>query len=267
MAGLAAPSRYVTTEPPPLLGMIRPVGGVLPLLHFGSTSIKPAFVALIRPTLPCLCDQHRARKVEPQVGAVMGNRWLVRVFLVTWAASLTVVGACLMAGHWIPLPGISGDEVSNSPGFSQSIPAEKWSVLHFIYAECPCSRRVLDHVLATGPSQRLHEQIVLVGGDEAIAIQIRHLGFEVDQITPEQLAGKYAVKAAPMMVVVDPNRKVRYAGGYTSRKQAYEIHYLRIASELLDGKVVERLPVYGCAVSRELKAIVDPLGLKSSSRD
>jgi hypothetical protein len=196
----------------------------------------------------------------------MCAQWFVRVFLVIWAGSLTAVGACLMVSHWVPLPnpevdGLGYREILVRTGGRQ------WSAFHFLYAECPCSRRVLEHVLARSPRHDVREEIVLIGGDAELANRTKNQGFVVDQISPQQLKGKYGVEAAPLLVVVDPQSQVRYAGGYTSRKRAFEIQDMTIVSNLLSDQDVEPLPVYGCAVSKSLQTIVDPLRIKPSSRD
>ena len=196
----------------------------------------------------------------------MCGQWYARVFLVIWATSLTFVGACLMVGHWIPLPTPTSDQLLNgSPALTRV--DGTWSTFHFLYADCPCSRRIFENLVTRSSHQDVNEQIVLVGDAPELASRAKARGFHVDEVAPEELKVKYAVEAAPLLVVVDPRGRVRYCGGYTERKQGFEIKDTVIVSNLLAGEEVESLPVYGCAVSRSLQAVVDPLRIKSSSRD
>lgn len=108
---------------------------------------------------------------------------------------------------------------------------------------------------------------MLIGGDSELATRVAERGYTVDIVSPAELEKKYGVVAAPLLMFIDPQGQLRYSGGYTDRKQGIAIRYNPIVTELLHGKTVEALPVYGCAVSKGLQAIVDPLRLKSSSRN
>jgi hypothetical protein len=199
------------------------------------------------------------------IRAAMNSQWVVRTLLVVWAAAMTMVGACLMVGHWVPLPGPALDNERPS-AFVANLPSQamgQWAVWHFLYADCPCSRRVLEHNLAHSPGEGVWERIVLIGGDAELAARARARGYDVDQVSPEQLKSKYGVEAVPLLVVIDPEQAVRYVGGYTSRKQGLDNQYQRILADLLAGTEVQAIPVYGCAVSQNLRSMVDPLGLKT----
>jgi hypothetical protein len=121
--------------------------------------------------------------------------------------------------------------------------------------------------LERSPQQCVHEHIVLIGGENELAARAQSHGYSVDHVSPEQLKAQYGIEAAPLLAVVDPQRRVRYAGGYTARKQVLDIHDLAIITDLMNGQRVSTLPVYGCAVSKSLQEIVDPLGIKASSAD
>ncbi len=83
------------------------------------------------------------------------------------------------------------------------------------------------------------------------------------EITTEQkLAELYEIDAAPLLVAIDPEGRVRYAGGYTDRKQGPDVRDRQILDALQRGDVVQPLPLYGCAVSKQLRRTLDPLGLK-----
>jgi hypothetical protein len=183
-----------------------------------------------------------------------------------WAGTLCLIVAGLMAGHWIPLP--------HPEAGSQLITAETENAIqstnddaayftfHFLYSDCPCSRRALTQVVKRKPIAFANERIVLVGNNSALETSAIDQGYEVEVVTPETLKSKYGVESAPLLVVTDERGKVRYAGGYTSRKQGLDFQDTRIITDTISGKTVDGLPLYGCAVSKNLKAIIDPLNLK-----
>ncbi len=73
---------------------------------------------------------------------------------------------------------------------------------------------------------------------------------------------KYGIESAPLMIVDDAHGVIRYAGGYTSRKQGLDYQDQAIVHQLLSGAEVDPLPLFGCAVSQRLKQMVDPFRLK-----
>ncbi len=98
--------------------------------------------------------------------------------------------------------------------------------------------------------------------DAALGTRIRAAGFDLETLSTEELARRYGVEAAPLLVVSDPRGTVRYVGGYTDHKQSVVIRDHEILSALRGGGGVAALPVFGCAVSKELGQRVDPLGLR-----
>jgi hypothetical protein len=181
---------------------------------------------------------------------------------------MTGIGANLMVSHWVPLPRPAVDDLAwtaNMANIRIGQPTGRWTVLHFLYAKCPCSRRVLEHVIKQPPRSGVTERIILIGSDAPSVARIEEQGYEVDSVSPDDLKAKYGIEAAPLLVVSDPGNKPRYAGGYTSRKQGPDFQDRSIIANLIAGHDVEPLPLYGCAVSRRLQGIVDPLGIKSNN--
>ena len=77
----------------------------------------------------------------------------------------------------------------------------------------------------------------------------------------ETLAVRYQVKAVPLLVVLSEGGHVRYAGGYTTRKQGPEPRDVSIIERARAVESVEALPVFGCAVAEELRTRLDPTGV------
>jgi hypothetical protein len=180
---------------------------------------------------------------------------------------MVIIGASLMVNHWVPLPRPELEQTEGKTSLASFQIADAnhhWVAIHFLYAECPCSRRVLDHLLEQSPRANAFERVVLIGDAEELFVKAEAQGYEVDSVAPEELLAKYGVEAAPLLMIFDPNGQQRYVGGYTSRKQLLNIQDRVILEQLQSGEDVEPLPVFGCAVSERLKSLVDPFGLKSN---
>lgn len=177
---------------------------------------------------------------------------------------MVTIIAYLMIGHWavLPHPETEDSDWQLRLTAAQSVDRQQWSAIHFLYDNCACSRRVLEHVLNSSPVEGVTERIVLVS-DEPAKIERSGRSIDVEYVTPIQLKEHYGVESAPLLVVMDDQQIVRYSGGYTALKQGPEIKDREIISRLRAGKEVAELPLYGCAVSAELKKLIDPLGLKN----
>ncbi len=187
---------------------------------------------------------------------------LSKFALLIWASALTIIISFLMVGHWVALP-------SNLPILdnSQIVQiktdlASQLHVQHILSQSCPCSHRIAKHLASRWPIPSVQEQIVVVESATDTTSMMFPEAYSVKRINAEQLMDEYAIESAPQLLVTDSAGKIVYSGGYTARKQGYEIRDYEIISSLLRGESVEALPIYGCAVSKRLRRAVDPLGLK-----
>ena len=171
-----------------------------------------------------------------------------------------------MGRHLLTLPVPSHTDAALGQAIAEvRSPSEqgKWFAMHVMYAECGCSQRVLGHLLSRTPVENVVERIVFVGkNDEELEHKARALGYGFDSVTPDELAARYHVESAPLLVVADPKGKVKYVGGYTDRKQSPAIRDAEILARLVRGTNVTPLPAFGCAVSEKLQAAVNPLGIR-----
>lgn len=189
--------------------------------------------------------------------------------LLVWGAVCVMIGAYLLASHLLTLPAPRPTD----PVLHQAIAAhrrpdqrDRWLVLHVVFDECTCSRRVLEHLLADPRPPGIVERIVLVTEHRAARAawidEIPAHGFDLDVVTPDRLVADYHVEAAPLLVVVDPHDTVRYVGGYTPRKQAADVRDVAVIAAVQRGDTVEPLPTFGCAIGRALSSKLDPLGIR-----
>ncbi len=171
--------------------------------------------------------------------------------------------AYLMISHWavLPHPRVGDAQFSERLQAAELGRTPNWSAVHFLYDDCPCSRRVLQHVIDSQPIPGVTERVVLIS-KECLRAELGRGDLQVEYVTPENLKQRYGVESAPLLVVMDTNQSVRYSGGYTSRKQGPKMMDREIIAQLVAGQSAMELPLYGCAVSTQLQRAIDPLGFK-----
>jgi hypothetical protein len=188
-----------------------------------------------------------------------------RVALGLWATLAVVGGSTLMAGHLYTLPEPERSDpqlLARLEALRGQVAQGEWQAVHVLYSACRCSQRILAHLFESTRPSGYHETLLLVGADEGVAARAADAGFELITLTPQELAEQYHIEAAPLMIVLDPDGRVRYAGGYSERKQGYEALDREVMARLKAGAAPTELPLYGCGVSKALQATLDPLGLK-----
>ena len=190
-----------------------------------------------------------------------------------WVVVLFVIATSLGAGHLyaLPKPTSSDAALSNAVNELRSDKEENsWLAVHVLYAQCRCSQGILRH-LASGPRPAsVVEKVLLVGDNPGIASELRALearNFRIVTVSADELRDRYHVEAAPLMLVLGPDGALRYSGGYTDRKQGPVIRDRAILVEVMSKSEARELPVFGCAVSRELQRLLDPLALKGRNED
>jgi hypothetical protein len=137
--------------------------------------------------------------------------------------------------------------------------AGQWMVVHVLYAECRCSTRMAEHLIALPRLPGVTEEVIFVGHAPDLEARLSARAYRVISVTPAELEQRFHIVAAPSFVVTAPDGSVRYAGGYTTRKQAPDPRDRDILAALRMGRQVEPLPVLGCAVSEKLQADLNPL--------
>jgi hypothetical protein len=172
--------------------------------------------------------------------------------LVVWFAVMVVLGAGLLARHAValPAPSASPELAASMDTLRRPENRGEWLAVHVLYAQCRCSQRIVEHLLETARPRDWSELVLWVGNPAPPpALEQR---FDVRRIDAAQLA-RLGVESAPLLVAVRPDGGVRYAGGYTDRKQGPVIDDLRILQAARKTDVIASLPVFGCAVSDRLK--------------
>ena len=188
------------------------------------------------------------------------HRSTVPILLVAWFALSSIVVSTLMVGHWVPLPqpdrkgawaALAGLRSTDAPLL----------VVHVLYADCSCSRRIFDHLVDSDRPARAEEVVLLVGQAPEFASQATAKGIRIHRIESQALKTDFGIESAPLLAVLS-SRNVEYIGGYTERKQGPAIQDVAIIERIGDHLETEELPLFGCGVSAQLQALLDPLHIK-----
>lgn len=183
--------------------------------------------------------------------------------MVFWFVAMLAIGATLMARHVVALPRPSDNADLAAAMLTLRGPGDegRWMAVHVLYADCRCSKRIADHLLDGERPADVREHVLYVGRSEYFERRLTDAGFALHLVTAESLQARYHMQAAPMLVLVAPSGSISYVGGYTATKQGLDPRDLQIIADGRVGRATEPLPVFGCAVSNELKSRVNPLGV------
>lgn len=175
-----------------------------------------------------------------------------RAVLGGWVALIVLIGSSVTALHFFTLP-------KQAPT-SWAI-AGQWTVVHGLASKCPCSNRVMEHLLSRGPFPGVHEQVPVVDATEVQLTALRARGFDVESVTSAQMEQRYGLTGAPVLVVRRPDSSLAYVGGH-SATQSQESDDEHVLAALIAGTEVQPYPLFGCAVGKRLQRELDPLSLK-----
>lgn len=180
-----------------------------------------------------------------------------------WTVGLIVVAATLGASHLYAQP----RPRTNDPSVAASMALLRGHddgilVVHVLYSECRCSVNIVEHLLDRGPLASAAERILLVGSGGEMARKLEARGYPVRTITQDALLADYHLSAAPLLLVLGKDDRLRYVGGHTGHKQGLDFRDVAIVEAIEADRTVSELPNFGCAVSKDLQRRLDPLALK-----
>jgi hypothetical protein len=197
-----------------------------------------------------------------------GRRSIGALLLVGWF-TVTLIGlASLSVGHIAAMP-----EPDRGARLTQAMAALRRGstglfLVHVISTGCSCTERLFAHLVARGRFPGTEETVVLVGEDPGStkAAAAGPAGFAFTSLSAGELAARYGLEAAPVLIAFDGTGGLRYAGGYYAHPSTVWPLDERIHAQLASGQTPEPLPVFGCAVSPRLQESLDPLGIVYSRR-
>jgi hypothetical protein len=130
---------------------------------------------------------------------------------------------------------------------------------------------VAHHLITRGPVSVATEEVVLLGSSDIPAENklrdaLSRRGFYTAIVTPDTASIDDGVDGVPMLRINAPDGTQRFRGGYRDQGAAAGVYVdLAILSDLMAARPVSSPHVYGCATSRRLRSLLDPLSLRSLS--
>jgi hypothetical protein len=178
-----------------------------------------------------------------------------------WLAVATFATTTLTAWHAVAVPMQPYSKQSNSHG-------NTWHLTHYLSSNCACSRAIARYLIARSPLSIATEEVVMIGSSDIAAESgmldaLSRKGFHTVTVTAEAAAAE-GVEGVPLLKIEAPDGTTRFRGGYRERNAPPEEYLdVSILSGLIASKPAPNVRVYGCATSRRLRALLDPLSLKS----
>ena len=191
----------------------------------------------------------------------------------TWALAVIVPLSLLMVSHAVPLPAPSRpqssvDLQSTTLATLDSARAGRkvgngWKVVHILVAGCPCSSFTASSLATRKPSPECLETVIVVGGNSDWEQSLIQSGFEVQHKDSEQLAKDTGIEGGPWLLLISPESKIVYSGGYATQRPRPGIilEDLNILHAAFSGGTLPNYPAYGCASTPLLQGQLDPLGV------
>ena len=188
------------------------------------------------------------------------RRAVVPALFVAWFCLSSVVVGTLMVGHWVTLPTPDRDDARTSLDGLRTTDAPLL-VVHVLYADCACSRRIFDHLADSARPEHAEEVVLLVGAAPEFEARAPNNGIRIHRVKAKALKTEFGIESAPLLAVLSRTR-VEYIGGYTERKQGPAFRDVAIVDRIASDLEAKELPLFGCGVSAQLQALLDPLHIK-----
>ncbi len=190
-----------------------------------------------------------------------GKTFLGKALLVAWIL-VTMLGlASLSLGHMVAMPQ-ADDEIKLSRALlALRRDSSKDFLVHVIYSGCSCTERLFAHLVERGAFAGTEELVLFAGDDRAKRASAERAGFGFVNIPAVELAPRYGLEAAPVLVAFNAQSRLRYIGGYYNHPATVSPLDEEIHKQLASGATPASLPIFGCAVSARLQKTVDPLGV------
>lgn len=143
----------------------------------------------------------------------------------------TILLSLMMASH---LPFAA--EESRVARLAERDPVPAWRAFHVVLEGCRCSDALRAHLASrTLPGYR--ETILVLGRD----------------LEPEAAWARYGLQGVPWLVLIDPQGRVRYSGGYTASPGDPSYQDQSLAREVQGGQLRSPLPAFGCPTQEDVR--------------
>lgn len=175
-----------------------------------------------------------------------------------WLIAATLAATSMTAWHALALP-------VGLPSSSDTVPSGRWRLTHYLSADCACSHEVARYLIQRQALHRAAETVAFIGpGDDLLQADLARAGYEVSVQTAQRAASEAGVNGVPLLQITSPAGSIAFRGGYRDmRVNPARFLDLEILDGLVDSRPIAHPRVYGCATTRRLRMLLDPLSLKS----
>ena len=134
-------------------------------------------------------------------------------------------------------------------------PMTKVIAVHILDPRCSCSRRVLHSLTKMKDPFTKHIALLLYPPSRELKSELENTGVEIRQSSPEETKKEFKIESVPWFVVLKPDLKILYSGGYAAGiiRTDEDLHLKEILTAAKSGKVSDALPSFGCVTSEKLR--------------
>jgi hypothetical protein len=183
------------------------------------------------------------------------------VVLGLWGTASLFLMATLSASHLATYRLPEELEALRAFASAQRTTPGRQLVVHVIPETCSCTNGLFDHLLRRGPRPGTDERVVFVDPDGRRRARAVAAGYGFTALGSGIVVDSLGLQAAPVLLVLDGEDRLRYAGGYFDHPAAVDPLDVEVLDALAGEGHATPLPVFGCALDEALQRAVDPLGL------
>jgi hypothetical protein len=183
---------------------------------------------------------------------------LVVLLLILWALASLYILTRMHGWHWISF---KYEKPKNIAQVAKDIEKENWGMIHVLGRGCGCSEFVQDYLIKRKAQKNIRETIIFIG-NAARKRELEKAGYHFAEA--QNVNG--LIKGVPMLLIYNNNGQVIYSGGYAQKTITpfTQIQDLKILQAAKSEQNLKEYSVMGCAVSKKLQNLLDPLNLKYS---
>ncbi len=183
------------------------------------------------------------------------------ILFILWFVGLSVPLSYMMGIHSLSLIPSKNANIKNLI-LNQSA-QKKWSQLHFLGADCECSKNIFNSLMNRSPLLDINEQIFVIGKNDLWIKQLKAKGYSVENGEMENFSKHFSINAVPQLSILDEKQNLLYSGGYTSKRgPASTVEDQSILAELIKHHTTQERPIFGCLNGSVNRRIADPMSLK-----
>ena len=181
------------------------------------------------------------------------------ILLCLWAPIAIGSIAYLMSFHLAP----AAETAPPERIATRFAPDQGAARVHFLDADCLCSRIVARSLIARRADREMPETVVWAGHDAELERSLRRAGFRLSRKSRSELEDAFGVTGVPQLVILSDG-VATYVGGYARRLVTTEddVRDINLTAALEAGDQVEPYPLFGCATGAAQRANQDPLRWK-----